>query len=420
MSEADQRLAAAYNNYIMLFPHEAETAVILTNAGALYYNHNRFPEALKYFNTVVKHFPDSENIDFAKYTIMECYFGKKDFRSSEIVAKKLRESSSTSDISVKAVRRLAESIFLNAEALAESGDHMKAGNEFVRVVIEVPKAKFADLALFNGAFEYDKAKEFRRAVETYDYLIENYPQSKYKLDAINNLAIDYGELGENRNAAITYEKLSAQHRDTTKARDALYNSSVFYVRAEDWKSAIRVNKDYVRKYPDSEDSDDLYFDIAGYHLKMNELEEANQIYGEYVLKYPESARVVETYFRRGEYYKDNDNLNRAKKEFELAIQKSAELKRKNIPTDNYYAAEALFMLTEIHFQQFSELEFSLPKLAMEESKKKKKEMLLQLVENYTKVARYGTIRLYESTYKIALAYEEFAETWSRQGIASDG
>ncbi|MBN1349674.1 tetratricopeptide repeat protein [candidate division KSB1 bacterium] len=416
MSAADMRLAEAYNNYIMLFPHEAEAAVILTNAGALYYNHNQFREALKYFNTVVKHFPNSENVDFAKYTIMECYFGKRDFRSSEIVAKKLRESSASTEITEKAVKRLAESIFLNAEALSESGEHLKAGNEYVRVVLEVPTAPFADLSLFNGAYEYDKAKEYRRAVETYDYLIENYSRSKYRLDAINNLAIDYGELKENRNAAITYEKLAEEHPDTNRSRDALFNSSVFYVRAEDWKSAIRVNKEYVRKYPGSEDADDLYFDIAGYYLKLGELEKANQIYGDYALKYPESPRVVETYFHRGEYYKANNNLVRAKQEFDMAIHKSAELKGKNIDGNDFYAAEALFKLTEIQFEEYSQIEFRMPQSALDEAKKNKKQMLMLIVENYTKVARYGTVRLYEATYNIARAYEEFAETWARQEL----
>lgn len=418
LSVADQRLMDAYNNFIMLFPHDPKTAVILSNAGALYYNHNKFHEALKYFNTLVKHFPESQDIDYAKYTIMECYFGKRDFKSSEIVAKRLRESAQSTEISQKATRRLAESIFLNAETLKESNEHLKAGNEYVRVILEVPKAPFADLALFNGALEYDKAQEYRRAVETYDYIVERYPNSKYRFDAMNNQAIDYGELGENRNAAISYEKLAVQHPDATQARDALYNSSVFYVRAEDWKSAIRVNKEYVRKYPNSEDADELYFNIARYYLKLDEFEKANQIYGDYALKYPESSRVVETYFRRGEYYKSHNNLERAAQEFELAIVKSAELKGKNIDSNDYYAAEALFLLTGIKFEEFDAIEFRMPIDAMEEAKKKKKELLLLIHENYTKVARYSTVRLYEATYNIGLAYEKFAETWARQDLPS--
>jgi len=417
MGEADKKLAVAYDNYIMLYPHEKETAIFLANAGALYYNRNQFQKALKYFNTLVRHFPGSEDVDYAKYRIMECYFGNRDFRSSEIVARRLQETAQTPEIAAKANKRLGESIFLNAETLADSGEHLKAGNEFVRVVLEVPGIKFADLALFNGALQYDEGREYRRAVDTYEYIIQHYPQSKYLFDAMNNQALDYGELNEFRNAAISYERLASAHTDTSRARDALYNSSVFYVRAEDWRSAIRVNKDYVKKYPDSPDADDLYFDIAGYHLKLDEIMEANQIYGEYAVKYPDSPRVVESFFRRGEYFRTNSNFEKAKTEYALAVSRSEELKSRGLETNEFFTAEALFALTQIKYDEFIKIEFKGTTVQISEAKRKKKELLLELVEKYSNVARYGTIRLYEATYNIGGAYEEFAAAWARQEIS---
>jgi len=414
MSEADKKLGRAYDNYIMLFPHGKETAIFLANAGALYYNRNQFQKALRYFNTLVRHFPESQDVDYAKYRIMECYFGKRDFQSSEIVARKLIETAKTAELTRKAKKRLAESIFLNAETLADSGLHLKAGNEYVRVVVEVPDILFADLALFNGALQYDEAHEFRRAVETYDYLINNYSRSKYRLDAMNNLALDYGELNEFRNAAISYEKLAAAHQDQEQAKNSLFNASVFYVRAKDWKSAIRVNKDYVRRFPDSEDADDLYFDIAGYHLKLNELDQANQIYGEYAAKYPNSPRVVETHFCRGAFYQQTGQREQAKQEFAFAFEKHEALKAQNIEANDYFAAEALFALTELQFDDFINIEITGNDAEIEAAKKSKKALLLEIVENYAKVARFGTIRLYEATYKIGRAYEEFAAAWARQ------
>ena len=64
LTDNERKLVRAYNNYIKIFPHEPETATILANAGALYYNNNQFPEALRYFNTMVKHFSDSKEINF--------------------------------------------------------------------------------------------------------------------------------------------------------------------------------------------------------------------------------------------------------------------------------------------------------------------------------------------------------------------
>lgn len=413
----EQKLARAYDNYIRLFPHKDETAMILTNAGALYYNNNQFPEALKYFNTHIKHFPNDKDADYAKYMVMEAYFGKRDFRSAEIVARRLKNGAHTdSSYIVKAKKRLAESIFLSAEVYADSANHLAAGNEYLRMVREVPDAEFADLGMFNAALEYDKAKEYSRAVETYNYLLETKSNSKYKFDAMNNLAFDYGELHEYKNAGLTYEKLSRSAPDSATTYDALYNASIFFVKGQEWEDAIRINQSFVSKFPKSPDADNLFFDIATYYLKLDDLENANAIYGEYVMRYPNSPRVVETYFHRGEYYQDNGDADKAIAEYKKAVQKNDEFKKKSITSNDFFAAEASFKMTMLQYEKYRQIGFYLPQAAMAESKNRKKELLKQVIDGFTNVVSYGTLRLYEATYYIGDSYEEFAETWVRQEI----
>lgn len=417
LTDSERRLIRAYNNYIKLYPHEPETATILANAGAMFYNNNQFGEALRYFNTIVKHFPDSKEINYVKYTVMESYFGKHDFKSAEIVARRLKNVENLApELLLKAQKRLAESIFLAAQTFSDSADHLQAGNEYLRVSREVPNSEFADLSLFNAALEYDKAKEFSRAVETYSYLIETRGNSKYLLDAMNNLAIDYGELSEPKNAALTYEKLAGMATNSGQTHDALYNSSLYFVKAEEWEDAIRINSAFVEKFPESEDSDDLFYDIATYYLKLDELEKANTVYGDYAKKYPNSPRVVETYFHRGEYFEAKDELDRAIAEYRQAITKNEEFQKKNQQTNDYYAAESLFHLTRINHFKYRQVDFTLPLAKMDLDKKKKRDMLIEIVDGYTKIASFGTLRLYEATYYIGEAYEDFAASWVRQEL----
>ncbi len=417
LTDNEKRIARAYNNYIKIFPHEPETVAILANSGALYYNNNQFKEALRYFNTIVKHFPNSPDINNIKYTILESYFGKGDFKSAEIVARKLANTPDISpDLERKARTRMAESIFLAAQVYSNSGDHLQAGNEYLRVVREVPNAEFADLSLFNAALEYDKAKEYSRAIETYNYLIDTRLNSKYLLDAMNNLALDYGELNEPQNAALTYERLAAAAKDSTQAYNALYNASFFFVKGEEWEDAIRVNQSFVQKYPTSDDADDLYFNIATYYLKLDKLEDANQIYGEYARRFPTSPRVIESYFQRGEYFRAKNEIDRAITEYKLGVVKNEEFHAKNLENNDYYAAEALFQLTRLKFEDYDKIDFTFPKEKLDQSKKRKRELLIDIVDGYTKVASLGTIRLYEATYNIGEAYEEFALTWAKQEI----
>lgn len=417
ISESDKRLIEAYNNFIMHFPHEEQTAVVLGNVGNIYYGNDDFNNALRYFNTLLRRFPDSPTSKSAQLTAMESYFGKRDYASTEVVAKRIKNREDLpEEFRVKAERRLAESIYLHAESLAGENDHLKAANEFKRVIEEVPDAVFADKALFQAGVQYDQAKEFSRAIEMYSQLTNRFPDSQHYLDAVNNLALDYGELKEYLLAARTYENLSAKQPDSTKAQDALYNSSYFFVQAKDWRDAIRINRMYVDHYPDADDSEDMFYNMAEYYLKLDDYDHANGIYGEFAAKYPESPRTVETFFKRGSYFKGKGRIQDALREFDLAVAKHKELKAKNLPANEFYAAEALFAKSEEQYAEYMKIKFSRGNIDMAQNRKK--ELLKQLVQQYEEVAGFGTIRIYEATYKIGRLYENFAATWANQELPS--
>jgi TolA-binding protein len=410
------KLAAALDNYIKLFPHEPETADRLAQTGALYYNNNDFAEAIKYFKTQLKHFPESAAAEYAEYLLLESYFGKIDYKSSEIVAKRIRLNGKNPDYGRKAEQRLAESIFLQAEGLANAAEHLKAAEEYRRVFEEVPQAEFADLALNNSGLEFDQAREYSRAVETYTVLVSTFPKSPHYLPALNNMAYDYGALTDHRNAALTFERLANEDPDSAKGETYLYNASGFYVKAEEWQRAIRANRAFVSRFPKSKDAPDMFYEIANFHLKLDDLDNANAVYGEYAEKFPESPRTVETFFRRGEYYEEQNDLSQAKAEYEKALAKSKAFKSRGVDANEFFAAEALFHLTAIKYREYQTIRFKLPVAQMDLDKERKKNGLLEIVDNYTRVAGYGTLRLYEATYKIGETYEEFAETWANQEI----
>ena len=417
LNNNEKKLHRAYNNYIKIYPHEPGTIKILTDAGELFFNNNLFPEALRYFNTAIKHFPGHEDINMIKYQTVLCYLRKGDYKSAEIVAGKLKNSDGIEpELTEKAKRRLAESIFLSAKMYANSAKHLQAANEYLRVASDVPGASIADLSLFNAAQEYEKINEFSRTIETYNFLIETFSESKFLLDAMNNLAIDYGKLEEYKNAALTFERLFAQTQDKTQAHDALYNSSRFFVKGEYWKEAIRINRSFVEKYPDSEKTADMLFNIAKYYLHLNDSEKSNQIYGEYVESFPDSPEVVEACFRRGRYFENINDLENASMEYNKAVDKNELFNQKDLETSDYFAAEALFQLTKMKFNEFREIDFVLPVEIMEEAQLKKHSLLIEIIDGFTKVASYGTFRLYEATYNIGKIYEEFASSWARQEI----
>ena len=414
LSVDENRLVFALDNYIKLFPHDSETSKMLAKAGALYFNHRQFKPSLKYFKTLAKQFPESEGANQARFTVMESYFGKGDFKSAELIAKRLKDLAP--EFGEKATKRLAESIFFQAKTYADSALHFQAAEEYRRVVAEVPNAEFANVAIYNSGLEFDQAKEYRRAIESYKMLLASYPKSEHTLQAVNNLAFDYRELGDLRNAASTYERLADLDSTQTGRQVALYNASVSYVQAEEWHRAIQVNNKFVERFPNAEEADELLFNNANYYLKLHDLQNANNIYASFAKKYPASPKAVEAYYHRGMYLAESNRISEAKTEFDKAIAKNAELKKNKKEGNDFYTSEALFQLAGIKFKEFKNIAFRLPAKAIVQKKKDKKALLVELVEKYTTVAGFGTVRLYESTYKIGHAYEEFAKTWAHQEI----
>ncbi len=416
LSGPEQKLADAYDNFIKLFPHEEETPLFLANAGALYYSHNQFRQALKYFKTLMRHFPGDEQVAQAQFAIMESYFGKADFQSSEIIARKIVNSDASEDIRQRGRRRLAESIYLNAEMLAESNQHYEAGKEYQRVVKEVPTSEFADLALFNAAVEYDKANDYMRAIESYNYLLATHPNSVYIYDAQNNLAFDYVELGDYHNAALTYQRLATIHPDEKQARDALYNASLYYAKAFEYERAINANQLFLQRFPKDEQADELAFEIPRFYEQMNKSDEAFEGYEEYVELFPDSPKSVEAFYRRGMYLRGRQQMRGALVEFQKALLQNRDLEERNEEGNIYFAAESEFAMAQIKFAQFKQIHFQLPEAALERSKTEKKEYLLEIVRHLGNVASYGTLRVYEATFLIGQVYEEFAQTWAKQEI----
>jgi TolA-binding protein len=417
LHSTEEMLAQAYDNFIMLFPHDKDTPLFLANAGALYYHHNQFRNALKYFKTLLKHFPGSEQVNQARFAILESYFGKADFKSTEIIAKKiLADSVASLSLQDRARRRLAEAIFLNAEMLAKAEQHFQAGNEYRRMVDEVPESSFADLALFNAALEYDKANEFNRAIETYQALLSTQPNSPYIYDAQNNMAFDYAELDDFRNAALVYKRLAIIHPDSSKARDALYNSSLYFAKAEDWENAVDVNTRFLERFPNDPEAEELAFEIPKFYNQMNKIDRAFREYQDFIETYPNNRNVIEAHFRRGQYYRKRGETREALEEYQQAIRRQAEFEEQGLEENIYFASESEYAMARIKFDTFASIEFRLSERELRESKERKKRLLLDVIRHLRNVTTFGTMRVYEATHLIGEAYREFAATWADQDI----
>jgi len=416
LSDAEKWLTMACDNYIKLYPFDAKTTVVLANTGALFYTHNQFNEALRYFKTLTKNFPQSEQSQHVQLYILDSYFGKGDYESAEVLSKNLLKTGLPA-ADVKAVeKRLAESIFLRAQTFSEQGLSQKAAAEYLRMALEVPTADFADRAVFNAGRENEKIKEYAASVRAYEILRTSYGGSVLLPDALNNLAINYAALGDYNLAAARCEELSAILKDNTDADAALYNAFAYYSKAENWQKTAATGKDYSTRFSQSQQAPLVCFKTGECYVRLKEDILAARTFIGMVDRFPNSALGVEACFRAGELFSGRDSLSAAEKAYTQAYVFHEKLKRGRREGNEPFAAEGLFQASLLLEKRFRSIALVLPPDVLNRRFEEKQTLLRQLTEQYAKVAAFQNQRMPESLYRIGEAHEHFANSWAAQEL----
>ena len=454
LTEGEERLIDALNSYSRLFPDtitkypmDSDTSIgvpgkrgaeFLSFAGQIYYQHGDFNTANQYFNTVVRRYPTSAEAVSSQRYLMTAYYARNDFRSAEIVAKRLLESSKIAPKQKEdAIKTVFLSIFRHAEFFKENKEHSKAAREFRRaydegVKIGYPDAKNLVIALYNSADEYDQGKEYRRSISSYELFAQTYPEDKLAANALYNAAYYYDKLREYKSAATTSELVSDKYpqmdinNGQVTAEKVLYNATYFYEKAAEvaekknesveskylFNEAIRSSNKFVEKYPASKLATDVDFGIAKLYFALGEDEKAFQKYDDFAQRFPDDKRNVQALYEVGMNHLKNNRETQAIDALRRTRERSDDLQAKGKDHNPFYAGEAVFELSKIKYKEFASIKLTLPNT--DDKEQRKFDLVLELVDLYDAIVGYASIRAYEAIYKKATVNEEFADALMRK------
>ena len=421
LTVSDNRLIEAYENYIKISPNDSNSARFLAAIGGIYFNKKQFGVANKYLKTLLTRFPGDEGQNLARSQLMDSYFARGQYLSAEATAKKIMADSTSSEDQVKhAQRRFADAIFKNAEEYKKKGKHFIAALEFTRLAEEATfedRPNYINIALMNAAIEFEQVNEHEQAIKSYKKVIDtNNRENQYVYKSLINTAFDYIELKQYKQSAETFEKLYVDYRDSTDAKQYLSNAGKYYEDSKSWKDAIRVNYEFANRYPEDPSAKDILFGNAAHYLKLDDIDNANRIYDDFTRKYPDDVRVVQAYTERGKYYLDKGSIQIARAEFQKAVDKNEEFKRSKKPANDYWAGESVYELIKLQEKDYKLVVFTWPESNIKAQQARKRTMLTTLVENYQKLISYRSPRSFEAPYRIAEAFEHFADTYSKQDL----
>ncbi len=410
-AKIEEKLIEASDIYLEIAKEAADRSGVAYNSARIFYDHGRFDEAEKRYLRIINEFPESEAAVYAARDIIGAYTEKKDWvnvaKWSKLLTDRLLQAKSPKgkEITDEFKTYRGAALFKYAEQLQEEKKHREAADEYLRIVEENPYHQDADKALFNAAYNFEKAllfdsamtiheriyKEypyspiapqslflvaynaersynFEKALDAYLLLYKKYPTNEKRLFAIYNAALLLERLKRYREAATYYALYAREQADKPDGKEAAYFVGLMYQKAEDWKGMIARLEQFIDTYRN---------DPAVQNLVLRAYYQIAKTYEE---KLGDWKRAKETYVKILEYY------NAKKVESEEA---------------NAYAAEAEFKLIEDDFADYEKLKIGGQNLKkLEESLKAKKALSQELGK------RYGEILKYKSEWSYAALYRQ--------------
>ncbi|WP_455212774.1 tetratricopeptide repeat protein [Kaarinaea lacus] len=267
------------------------------------------------------------------------------------------------------IERLAAAIYKQGEAEKEEGNIEAAADHFLRISTLAPTSTIRVTAEYDAAVVLAQAQLWDKAIPVLNRFIQLYPNHKFSKNAVETLALGYENTGKLTNAAATYVEIYNRETDPEKKRALVWQTAELYEKAEKKKSAIDVYQQYVQLYPQPVE------------------------------------QAVEARIRIADYYQEQKQINLRHQWLNEIIK--ADAAGPSTERTQFLAAKASLELAEPVFQEYEQVKLVLP---LKPNLKKKKELMEQSIEVYTKAANYGVAEVTTaSTYRIAEIYRDFSK-----------
>jgi len=266
---------------------------------------------------------------------------------------------------------LAASIYKLGEQAKKNGDYLGAAKQFRRVVEIAPNSEIAVSAQYDMAASYLAKETWSKAITALEEFRHRYPSHKLAQSVTENLAMAYLKLNKPASAAHEFETMINYQTSVDARRDLQWRIAELYEQAGTTGAVITAYKDFIDKYPQP----------------IDQAMEARQ-------------KLADIYLTQKDENKRQFWLRQI-----IVSDKDAGGSRSD--RSRFLAAKASLELAEPHLRSFQQVKLVAP---LKTNLKKKKELLQEAVNAYTKAANYGVEEVTTaSVYWLAEIYDKFGK-----------
>ena len=427
LSEWEEKLVKACDQYSKLFPNEKNTKNVIYKSAYVLYNHNMFKEASDRFRVVISMDPKSREAEQAANLILDSFALVEDWENLKEVAKAFYDQEGLGSKSFKKEvygiyeRASFKLIEVNFE---KTKDEKAAAEAYMAFYEEFPQSDVADLALNNAAYYFQNTNQIAKSMKARRLLIDNFPKSKYYADNVAALGYDYESIADFVEAANWYEKLFKLDKAHKQAKDALYSAALFRRAAGDWQQAIKDFQQFITAYPDDERVPAISIEIGRIYEQQQKYAEASQAYYAFFSKPPEGASLDQVFFARLHYglaLEAMGQTTKATKHYEATLKEYEKVKGSEgmVQTPDFIA-QIMYKLAQPKLEHYLSLEISGPpskttrwstdKILKKQLQDKAK-ALLDIEKTYAAIVKTGSGEWgLAALVQLGRAYENMAES----------
>ena len=384
-----QRMINASMRYIELIPDAPDTPRFYYNAAVIYSNYSHREKADKWYRKLISQFPQHEGAMDAARWVLNSYINKPDWAGVEAWARKMIKDGIGKDdeeFQKQFANMAARSVYEQALIHFEKRDFQKAHDEFLRLIAEDPKNKFAAQALFSAASCMDSLQRFQSAGKLYERVFNEYPEDKaLASQSLFKVASAAYESFEFERAIDFYMRLVDDYKDFADRADALYNAAVALEATEQYPKAAKAFQRYTREFKDREDASEVYYRSALVWEKANNFRRMKSSFDEFVKRFGKKKKniptVIKIYSKLSDVYWDRFVETRANKPKRRAARrawaKKVKAARKLVDVyadktlatytkhgfqpgsvESAYAAKSQFRKLEAEYESYAKMDFS--------------------------------------------------------------
>jgi len=419
-SQLEEKLIQSSDIYLEIAKDAADRSAVAYNAARIFYDHGKFEDAEKRYLRIINEFPESEAALMAARDIVGAYTEKKDWvnvaKWSKILTDRLvaAKSPKGKEITDEFKTYRGAALFKYAEQLQEEKKHREAADEYLRIVEENPYHQDADKALFNAAFNFEKALMFDSAMNIHERIYKEYPYSQIAPQSLYLVAYNAERSYNFEKALEAYMLLYKKYPTNDKKNFAIYNAALLLERLKRYKEASDYYSLYSREESGKPEGKDAAYLVGFMYQKSEDWKGMISRFNQFIDIYRGDAEVqhlvMRAYYQIAKTYEEKLGDWRNAKETYAKILEHYTAKKLENEEAVVYAAEAQFKLIEDDFADYEKLKIGGKNTKkLEESLKAKKEASQALTKKYAEVLAYKSEWSYAAFYRQGNILQLFAE-----------